>query len=37
VREAGDRSYARMLEFVVRIFEYQQVKLHAEVITVDGI
>ncbi|HZS20335.1 MAG TPA: phospholipase D-like domain-containing protein [Pseudonocardiaceae bacterium] len=36
-REAGHRSYARLLESGVRIFEYQQAKLHAKVITVDGI
>jgi cardiolipin synthase len=36
-REAGHRSYQRMLESGVRIFEYQQAKLHAKVITIDGI
>jgi cardiolipin synthase A/B len=36
-REAGHRSYERLLEAGVRIFEYQQAKLHAKVITVDGI
>jgi cardiolipin synthase len=37
VREAGHRSYQRLLESAVRIFEYQQAKLHAKVITIDGI
>jgi cardiolipin synthase len=36
-RDAGQRSYQRLLEAGVRIFEYQQAKLHAKVITVDGI
>lgn len=36
-REAGHRSYAKLLESGVRVFEYQQAKLHAKVITVDGI
>jgi cardiolipin synthase len=36
-REAGQRSYDRLLESGVRIFEYQQAKLHAKVIMVDGI
>jgi cardiolipin synthase len=36
-REAGHRSYGRLLESGVRIFEYQQAKLHAKVITVDSI
>ncbi|MDQ3765113.1 MAG: phospholipase D-like domain-containing protein [Actinomycetota bacterium] len=35
-REAGHRSYERLLESGVRIFEYQQAKLHAKVITIDG-
>jgi cardiolipin synthase len=37
VRDAGQRSYQRMLESGVRVFEYQQAKLHAKVITIDGI
>lgn len=36
-REAGHRSYQRLLESGVRIFEYQQAKMHAKVITIDGI
>ena len=36
-REAGHRSYERLLESGVRIFEYQQAKMHAKVITIDGI
>lgn len=36
-REAGQRSYQRMLESGVRVFEYQQAKLHAKVITIDGV
>jgi cardiolipin synthase len=36
-REAGHSSYERMLESGVRIFEYQQAKMHAKVITIDGI
>jgi cardiolipin synthase len=36
-REAGHRSYDKLLQAGVRIFEYQQAKLHAKVITVDGI
>jgi cardiolipin synthase len=36
-REAGHRSYERLLGSGVRIFEYQQAKLHAKVITIDGI
>jgi cardiolipin synthase len=36
-REAGQRSYARLLESGVRIFEYQRAKLHAKIITIDGI
>jgi cardiolipin synthase A/B len=35
-REAGHRSYEKLLEAGVRIFEYQQAKLHAKVITIDG-
>jgi cardiolipin synthase len=37
VREAGQRSYQRLLESGVRIFEYQQAKMHAKVITIDGV
>ncbi|MDQ3906473.1 MAG: phospholipase D-like domain-containing protein, partial [Actinomycetota bacterium] len=36
-REAGHRSYDKLLHAGVRIFEYQQAKLHAKVITIDGI
>lgn len=36
-REAGHRSYEKLLKAGVRIFEYQQAKLHAKVITIDGI
>jgi cardiolipin synthase A/B len=36
-REAGQRSYDTLLQAGVRIFEYQQAKLHAKVITIDGI
>lgn len=36
-REAGHRSYDKLLQAGVRIFEYQQAKLHAKVITIDGI
>jgi cardiolipin synthase len=36
-REAGHRSYEKLLQAGARIFEYQQAKLHAKVITVDGI
>ena len=36
-REAGHRSYARLLKSGVRIFEYQQAKMHAKVIAIDGI
>jgi cardiolipin synthase len=36
-REAGHSSYQRLLESGVRIFEYQQAKMHAKVITIDGI
>jgi cardiolipin synthase len=36
-REAGHRSYEKLLTAGVRIFEYQQAKLHAKVITIDGI
>jgi cardiolipin synthase A/B len=35
-REAGHRSYEKLLRAGVRIFEYQQAKLHAKVITIDG-
>ena len=36
VREAGRRSYQRLLECGVRIWEYQRTMLHAKVLTVDG-
>lgn len=36
VRQAGRRSYARMLADGVRIFEYQRTMLHAKIFTVDG-
>lgn len=36
-RVAGHRSYEKLLHAGVRIFEYQQAKLHAKVITIDGI
>ncbi|HEX6403577.1 MAG TPA: phospholipase D-like domain-containing protein [Pseudonocardiaceae bacterium] len=36
-RDAGHRSYQKLLESGVRIFEYQQAKLHAKVITIDGV
>ena len=36
-RQAGHRSYEKLLKAGVRIFEYQQAKLHAKVITIDGI
>lgn len=36
-RDAGQRSYGSLLESGARIFEYQQAKLHAKVITIDGI
>jgi cardiolipin synthase A/B len=36
-REAGHRSYQRLLDSGVRIFEYQQAKMHAKVIMIDGI
>lgn len=35
VRKAGQRSYGRLLEAGVRIFEYQKARLHAKVILVD--
>lgn len=35
VREAGQRSYGRLLEAGVRIFEYQKAMLHAKVLIVD--
>ena len=35
VREAGQRSYGRLLEAGVRIFEYQRAMLHAKVLLVD--
>jgi len=35
VREAGQRSYGRLLESGVRIFEYQKAMLHAKVLVVD--
>lgn len=37
VREAGHRSYDRLLESGVRIFEYQQARMHAKVMLADGI
>ncbi|MCA1837055.1 MAG: phospholipase D-like domain-containing protein [Actinobacteria bacterium] len=36
-REAGHRSYEKLLQSGVRIFEYQEAKPHAKVITIDGI
>jgi cardiolipin synthase A/B len=36
VRQAGRRSYERLLECGVRIFEYQRTMLHAKVLIVDG-
>lgn len=36
VRQTGHRSYGRLLESGVRIFEYQQTMLHAKVVLVDG-
>ncbi len=36
VRRAGQRSYGRLLEGGVRIFEYQQTMLHAKTLLVDG-
>ncbi len=36
-RTAGQLSYGRLLESGVRIFEYQQAKMHAKVITIDGV
>lgn len=35
VRKAGQRSYGRLLEAGVRIFEYEKARLHAKVIVVD--
>lgn len=35
-RTAGQLSYGKLLEAGVRIFEYQQAKMHAKVITIDG-
>lgn len=35
VREAGQRSYSRLLESGVRIFEYKKAMLHAKVLVVD--
>jgi len=35
VREAGQRSYGRLLEGGVRIFEYQKAMLHAKVLVID--
>ncbi len=36
VRQAGHRTYERMLECGVRIFEYQRTMLHAKVMVVDA-
>ena len=36
-REGGHSSYQRLLASGVRIFEYQQAKMHAKVITIDGV
>jgi cardiolipin synthase len=36
VRQAGHRTYERMLECGVRIFEYQRTMLHAKVMMVDA-
>jgi cardiolipin synthase len=36
VRQAGHRTYERMLECGVRIFEYQRTMLHAKVMIVDA-
>jgi cardiolipin synthase len=36
VRQAGRRTYERMLECGVRIFEYQRTMLHAKVMVVDA-
>jgi cardiolipin synthase A/B len=36
VRQAGHRTYQRMLECGVRIFEYQRTMLHAKVMIVDA-
>lgn len=35
VREAGQRSYGRLLDSGVRIFEYQKAMLHAKVLLID--
>lgn len=35
IREAGQRSYGRLLECGVRIFEYQKAMLHAKVLVAD--
>ena len=35
VRKAGQRSYGKLLEAGVRIYEYQKARLHAKVILVD--
>lgn len=35
VRRAGQRSYGRLLEAGVRIFEYQQTMMHAKVVVAD--
>lgn len=35
VRKAGQRSYGRLLESGVRMFEYEKARLHAKVILVD--
>ncbi|MDP8908428.1 MAG: phospholipase D-like domain-containing protein, partial [Chloroflexota bacterium] len=36
VRRASQRSYERLLDGGVRIFEYQQTMLHAKTLTIDG-
>ena len=36
VRETGQRHYGRLLEAGVRIFEYQQTMIHAQVMIADG-
>lgn len=36
VRRAGQRSYGRLLEAGVRIFEYQQTMMHAKVVVADA-
>ena len=34
-RQTGQRSYGKLLEYGVRIFEYQKTMLHAKVLLVD--